>query len=245
MLNGRFLAGLVVVGLSVPLSQGAIIANLTDPNDSYTIVEVNAAGGIIVGNLLFDEFVATPTATATAVSPGAAAIKVTGIQSLIGDYGLRFDAGWSAGGGQEAASTIAFRVTAEPQFAIKDFAMWLTSQGISGTLEGGYVSVSENIYLSNPELGPADLVGNGTVRFVSMSDMDLAIDGDLMFNNQPIEVTEIWVRKGVSANGGMGQTGVASLNQFYQTFSQIPEPTTAVLLAAGGVAALFFRRRRK
>jgi len=251
MLDRRLLATALVLTLSASLGSAAIIiADLTDPDDSYTIAEVIAAKGIQVGDKLFDEFVVTPSGTATAVSPGADAIVVTGNQTLPGDYGLRFNGGWGAGGGQEADTTIKFRVSIIEPFlsqgwVIEDNELWITAKGVSQTLNGGIVSISEDVYLTDPADGPVDPIANKHVFYATPTDQKLSDHAYFMQGGQPVVATEIWVVKDVYVSGGLGETGVAHLSEFYQSFSQVPEPATVVVLLVGGAGLLFSRHRRR
>jgi len=250
MLDRRVLTAALVLTLSASLSSAAILADLTNPNDSYTIADVMAAEGIQVGDKLFDDFVVTASATATAVCPGADAIVVTGNRTLDGDYGLRFNGGWGAGGGQVADTTIKFRVSIVEPFlsdgwVIKDNALWITAKGVSQTLEGGIVSVSEDVYLTDPADGPADPIANKHVFFSDTSNQKLSDEADFTLGGQPVTATEIWVVKDVYVSGGLGQTGAAHLSEFYQSFSQVPEPASALVLLIGGAGVLLRRRRRR
>jgi len=248
MLTTKLVSALVVLGLIASLSSAAIIADYTDPTDSYTIAEVIQAKGIIVGDKLFDEFRVTDSNSQFAVAPGAGAIKVTGIL-VGGDYGLRFNGPWSATAGQLADSTIAFRVSIiEPDLSegwlIKDNALWITAFGVSNTVQGGIVSVSEQVYASDPAAGFTEPIANKAVYYVDDTNKWLYDEKDFVdASGAPLELPEVWVIKDVIANGGYGETGIAHLSEFYQTFSQIPEPGAMALLGLGGLAMLIRRRR--
>lgn len=225
---------------------------LIDPDpDGYTIQEIIDAGGIIIGDKLFDAFWVTTTKSVGAIAPGAGEIAITPIQILKpgaplgGDFGMKFNALWSAPGGGLADSTIEFRATILPEYAamgyaFKDNALWITAFGIGGTSPPGMVSVSENVWAQHPSIQPQDPLANKFVYY--RTDADKQIFDEAVF----APVTQIWIIKDVGANGGEGILGVAKLSEFYQTFSQIPEPGTLVLLGFGaiGLAAYAWRKRR-
>lgn len=256
--------GILCVAFACSMAQAApIIADLNDPQDSYTIEEVQNAGGIIVGDKLFDEFRVTTTTTANAIAPDASAIAVTGVK-ISGELGLRFNAGlsaWSVQANEYADTTIKFRVSiTEPEllqgWVLTDNSLWMSAYA---TENNGLVSVSENIYALDPDKVPAGSPENKSIanKFVWYIDdfknkvydhkdfMDMT-DPDPL-NWTPLELVEIWVIKDVIANGGASiePPGVAHISEFYQTFSQIPEPGTVALLAAGGVFVLLRRRRAR
>lgn len=221
-----------------------------DP-DGYTIQEVIDRGGIIIGDKLFDAFKVTTIKSQGAIAPGAAEIAITPIQILKagapfgGDYGMKFNAIWSAPGGGLADSTIEFRVTILPEYQaqgykIKDNALWITAFGIGGTNPPGIVSVSENVWAQHPSVQPQVPLANKFVYYRSSSDFQLFDE-----KNFTEPVVSIWVTKDIGANGGEGQTGVSHLSEFYQTFSQIPEPGTFVLLAVGLVGMIGFAWRKR
>jgi len=238
----RRLAVLLTVVLVVCnyASADIIQADLNNPV-SYTIEEVQQAGGIQVGDKLFMDFAVTTSQTQGTVAPGADAITVTGVQ-VLGDYGLRFNGGWSAGGQEIADTTIRFSVTAtRPGWYIKDNALWITAYGVSGTGEGGIVSVSENVYAEDPYTLPPDVnppIANKFVYYRTDNDMEIYDAKDFA----PLE--QVWVLKDVVANGGDLDIGAAHLSEFWQTFSQIPEPATACMILLGGLALIARRRRR-
>ncbi len=245
------------------LASGEIIADLQpDPNvpgrlidpepDGYTIQEIIDAGGIIIGDKLFDAFHVTTVKSDGAIAPGANEIAITPIQiikdgaPLGGDFGMIFNAIWSAPGGGLADSTIEFRATILPEyvdrgFAFKDNALWITAFGIGNTEPPGIVSVSENVWAQHPSQQPQDPIVNKFVYYRTDEDKQLL---DEKVFDEPI--TQIWITKDVGANGGVGLTGVAHLSEFYQTFSQVPEPGTLALLGFGaiGMFAYAWRKRR-
>ena len=86
MLSGRLSNGalLCAMGLVVGLTICPIAS-------AETILEINQAGGLLVGDKLFSDFDVTSVGN-TAILPDASTIAVTGI-SHDGDYGIRFNGG--------------------------------------------------------------------------------------------------------------------------------------------------------
>jgi hypothetical protein len=210
-----------------------------DPN-GYTIQEIINAGGIIIGDKLFDAFHVTTTATPGAYAPGAAEIAITPVK-INGNYGMIFNGGWTAGANQVVDSTIEFRATIlEPGYYFHDNYLWITAPGEANTT-GGIVSVSETVWEQHPSVQPQEPIASKYVYYKNMGDkklVDSAIYDDLY--------TRVWIKKDVMANGGTGTIGTVALSEFYQTFSQVPEPSTFVLLAVGllGMAGYVWRKRR-
>ncbi|NLF08658.1 MAG: PEP-CTERM sorting domain-containing protein [Pirellulaceae bacterium] len=245
-----FVSFVIVACVSANLSAEPITVDLQpiagDPNNlrdsqSHTLAEINEAGGIVIGDKLFDYFTVVTTKSIGAIAPGIDEIAITAVQ-INGNYGLKFNGGWSALAGQIADSTIEFRASILPEFvdmgyAFKDNALYITAFG--NTTESGQVSVSENIYAEHPALAEKPFA-NKYVYFRNDNDQKTH---DLK-NFEPI--TEMWIVKDVIANGGIGTTGSAHLSEFYQTFSQVPEPGTFALLGFGaiGLAAYVWRKRR-
>jgi hypothetical protein len=250
-----FFAAFLAASVWIDCASAAIPANLQpvsgvpdllrDPN-SYTIQEIINAGGILIGDKLFSNFDVKTTKSVGAVAPGADAISITPIQVLKagtlfgGDYGMQFNGLWSAPAQGLADSTIEFLATiVAPGYAFKDNALWITGKGVGSSVSPGFVSISESLYAEHPSTG----IQSFADELVYYSTPTYRKDSDSA-NFAPI--TKMWVVKDVGANGGIGVMGVAHLSEFYQTFSQVPEPGTLVMLFAGaaGLAGYVWRRRR-
>ena len=74
-----------------------------------SMADVDAAGGLLVGDKLFTSFSAVSSGTA-AVLPNPTTIMLSGFQSAAGDDGVQFDGGWMALSGQTVNSTIAYEI---------------------------------------------------------------------------------------------------------------------------------------
>jgi len=231
-------------------ASGEIIADLQEVEgvpglyrdlNSYTLDEINDENGIIIGDKLFKQFYVVTTKSVGAFAPTSAEIAITAIQ-VNGDYGMQFNSGWSAQAGQLADSTIEFHASILPAFVdlgyyFKDNALYITAYG--NNTASGQVSVSENLYAQHPGLGGPSFAD----KFVYYVDDD---NKKLLDLEEFDPITEMWIVKDVIANGGVGDYGVAHLSEFYQTFSQVPEPGTLALLGFGaiGLAAYAWRKRR-
>lgn len=230
--------------------------NLLEGSESYTLQQVIDAGGIVIGDKLFDSFTVTTVKSTGAVAPGASEIRITPIQILKsgepfgGDYGMRFNSLWSATPGGLSDSTISFHATILPSYAAQGYAftdnsLWLTGYGATSSSATGSVSVAENLY----DVPPSSM----TPSFAD----ELAYY-NTSANKKPSDTasfeprTEMWIVKDVGAVGGIGDTGFAHLSEFYQTFSQtqiqvhVPEPGTLVIVlgAAAGLGGYLCRKRR-
>jgi len=237
----RIIVSFVVLAGLGGISPGAIIEYDFNHPASYTLTEVNNAGGIRVFDKLFTSFYVDRTASAGAVAPGLGEISVRGV-NVNGDYGLIFSGLWQAGYGQIADSAITFKVTVPEGYLIKDNGLKLLAYG---AVWGGGVSITENVYAGDPSTSPS--IANKYVYYTRNGDNTSSGIGIVEDHKDFTPLSEIWVVKDVGAAGGLNQNqlGYATISQFQQTFSQIPEPATLALLAVGGLLVLRRRNRYK
>ncbi len=235
----------IVVFASFPsFLQAEIIWDFQNPPTmGPTIEEVNAAGGLRVGDKVFSMFTVSPTALNTTLVPDITSIRLTGVL-IEGELGIRFDGLWSAGAGQLADTVIVFKAVADEPWLIHDNTLKMAGYLADN---GGLVTISETVYARNPnEFNDPSLAQKG-VYYDSASGARKEIDHKFFTDpqtGQPVALSEVWILKDVGANGGLvGQEGIAKISSFYQTFSQIPEPMTMLLLGAGVIPLL--RRRKK
>ena len=222
-------------------SASVIVAPINDPNAGFTLQQVIEAGGIRVGDKVFDQFTVNNSISVGATAPDADGIMVYGVQ-INGELGLRFTGGWGAYGGQIADTLIIFHMKADQPWLITDNTLWMDGYGARN---GGLVSISENVFAKNPLEGYSSSLADKYVYFANRGDKDVYDHQE--FTNaegELVAVTDIWVVKDIIVNGGPNETGSAGLSQFYQTFSQMPEPASMTLLALGGLLALARKNRR-
>ncbi len=216
-------------------------ANIVTLTNEYTLEEVMTQfpNGFVVLDKVFSDWAFTANAQGGGLAPTPAGITVQGVyfdlngsqacEPTIDEIGLRFTGGWSAGPGQLVDTVISFKVAATRPHYITDNTLKMTASGSAGT---GGASISENVY-SDAIL--SDLVAG---KFVVDTPTFVQHEDHVDFSQG---YSELWVVKDVNVNGGIG--GAAQISEFYNTFSQVPEPASLVLLAVGVLAVI--RRRRR
>jgi hypothetical protein len=209
----------------------------------FTLEEVMAMpGGLRVCDKVFSEWSFTDNSDNGGLAPTPAGITVEGVcfdhnqngevNPLVDEIGLRFTGGWSAAGMQIADTVIRYKVTSDAPFAIVDNTLWMSA---GAARNGGVASITESVYTVP---GPAEPL---VVKMVWDSEEPGVEDNFLECMEFDQGYTELWIIKDVQVNGGVQQEGVAAISEFYQTFSQTPEPSSLLLLCGG--AALLIRRR--
>lgn len=236
------LACLVVMVLSVvSVAPAAIIVDILDPTPP-TLQELMAlpqGQGYLVGDKLFSDFTWLDSSQGGANPPRPEAINVQGVLVHYphgSEHGLRFTGFWAATGGQLVDTLITFNVTATGNDHIIDNTLWMPNGDGSA---GGLAAITETAYDGQGGALPGlDQFGREVIgKFVFASD-------DAQRRLHHVEYYSahetLQIRKDIGVNGG--GTGVAAISEFFQTFSQVPEPSSLLVLVAG--AALIIRRRR-
>lgn len=210
--------------------------------ESYSIADINAAGGIVVGDKLFDSFSVTSSSSKGAFSPTAEDIEITPVR-IGGDEGFKVNALWNALAGKWVDTTITYRASLVDAciaqgHTIVGNALFMTAVGGKNTT-GGIASISEDLYADHPSQG-GDSFAEEFTYYVDSDDNYVSESAHFA------PVTHLWVVKDIGVSGGDGKKGVMALSEFYQTFHQAPEPSTLVLVAVGltGLAAFVWRKRR-
>lgn len=205
--------------------------------DAYSISSI-PTGGVEVDEILFSDFEVTGLAYGGVLEPTADSILIQGGQDNdTGNLGIRFLLLWAAGSNQLINAAINFKVSAAYEHCcIKDATLNLEAADISGT---GLAGATENIY-------DADFLGNSLASLATSSQADdfgafLTDDSDLSINGVPTPTKEIWIRTGITIQGGTN--GSASLYEVSMLYGHVPEPATVLLLGFGSLAFLRMRRR--
>lgn len=158
--------GILCVGVLGSVAPAAIIVDeateLNNLNVYWSIADIEAAGGIQIGDKLFDAFSVNKSASGNAIAPEAGEINVTAIK-VGDDYGMLINSTWSAPAGQLAGSTIRFCITIQEPwlsggYLITDNTLKIILTGIANTTEAGSASVSEVVFAADPMTRGTDLI---------------------------------------------------------------------------------------
>jgi hypothetical protein len=218
------------------------VSGVSSDPASYSIAEINAAGGIVVGNILFDTFRVTPSSSAGASAPTAASIEITGVE-VDGEYGFKVNSLWMASAGEWVDTAMTYHASllegaVAEGHVIDGNALYITAVGGANTTSG-IASISETLYANYPTMREPSLVKEFTY-YTGSSDESLWDTGEFG------PVTSLWVVKDIGVSGGTDRKGAMAMSEFYQTFSEAPEPSALVLLGIGvlGIAGFAWRHRR-
>lgn len=237
MESSRVLLGCLI---SIVLATAASATWEPYPPGSNPVPLISLPGGsLIVGDKEFSEFnLDVITVDGGAFPPDPNQMTVQSVRWVeTDDYGLRFDGvAWNVISGQTIAVNLSFKVSIrdDPEYDnyyIKDVWLYLTGAGATGT---GAVNVGENVWDEFPS------TSENIIATLNCSVWDGGAKLADYAEFAPLK--EIWVQtKYLSVIGGAN--GTAHFSEFFQFYSQIPEPATLVLLGTAGLW-IFTRKKR-
>jgi hypothetical protein len=211
-------------------------------SEKYTMDQLLLGEEIPVRDKVFSNFSWEVAADPNVTVPAPSAINVWGVIVEIGDrteYGLRVQGGFSAGTGEVADFLFGFDVAILPNFPelyIVDNTLAMTQAGAAGSAE---VQITETVVDVN-----GALVIDRPKHVYITKDLYKPVDHKQLEGQYKwLHVEKDILVSGISPNDPDPDPSVAHLSEFYNTFSQIPEPATMSLLGLGGLALL--RRRRR
>ncbi len=253
IMRSRITGQFSVVCLTV-LALGAVSARANmigythlDPNSSQTVSLEDLTGGghvpgVVVGDKIFNNF----TYSATGDMPLSSGVSVSGIIDNSGNFGIRFQGGFTDlldQGVQKASdASITFDVAVSPEGLMQGYLIsdaHLSGSGV-GNFDlagpGSFISVDENFVDNDPTI-----VGGITAFASNFGPGGQQLEDWIFFDNY---YEKLSVQKDILAfSSGLGRLP-ARMTIIDQTFSQVPEPTT-LGIACLGLACMACGRKRK
>ncbi|MEM7624812.1 MAG: PEP-CTERM sorting domain-containing protein [Planctomycetota bacterium] len=220
------------LALAVGLVSTSADAGFIATTDRISLDDLDDGQTLQVGDKIFGDFSFSSFGTGGAIAPAAADLFVTGgIDTDTGDIGLKFEESWNAASGQTLNVNFDFTVMVAPEapdFFIDGVSAILLNASATGN---GVVNFSETV-LDGP-VPAGDLLG---VLSASVDAIFADIEDGITFD----PVKKIHVFKDISVTGGVQGSG--HLSEFFQFYSQVPEPGSILLLLSGGTLMAMRRR---
>ena len=224
--NLNVLIAILITTLTIGSASAAWIPLTNDPVSLESLIGTS----LIVGDKEFSEFDMFAYATGGAIAPNSDSVFVQGgMDDSTGDYGLRFLLSASAGSEQIINATLQFKVAVLPgpryeNNFIKDISYYFTGASATDT---GLVTSAETIW--DGAFPDGEIIAS-----LSLSKQQNDGGNSLIDSAEFAPVKAIWIQsKDISITGGTSPAGSAHLSEFYQFYSQVPEPATIGLLIAG------------
>lgn len=225
----------IILGCLISIMFAAAASAQWTPVTDTVLVTSLPGGTLIVGDKEFSGFnLDVITVDGGVTLPDPDLMTVQGVQDVgTGDYGLRFNGvSWNVVSNQLITIDLSFKVAVLPGYDeyIKDVRLYLTGAGATGT---GLVSAGENVW--------DDFPGGSAIASLTCSKQDGDGGANLSDYAEFTPMKEIYIQtKHISVTGGAN--GTAHFSEFFQFYSQVPEPATITLVGFAG--AILLRRRR-
>jgi hypothetical protein len=221
-----------VLLFSSPTTAPADVINL-NPGDTVNMATLTNSGvAVQIGDKQFGDFVYLYTDNSPSnIDITAANVNVTALSNVVG-FGVSFTEPMSVVGNDTRDIVLKYTVTVtDPNFKISDIHLSITGSAFGN----GSGQVGEDVFNDGWGLTNVGHLQAGVFSFGNF----LTDQADI----NPV-VTKLWVQKDVNVAGG-GAPGAASITIIDQTFSQIPEPSTALLVGLGLLGMVAVKRTRK
>jgi len=221
-----------VLFFSTPATSSATTTNL---NTGQTINLATVIGnnlGVQIGDKLFQDFFFSYLDTDGLNNDLIASnVNLTALSNNIG-FGVSFTQPLLALGPVIKDIVLKYSVTVtDPNFLISDIHLSIT--GSAGN--GGLGTVGEDAFVG----------GFGASNVGHLQASIPVSSGDITNADIIPPVVKLWVQKDVIVTGGNNANGFASITIIDQTFSQVPEPSTALLVGLGLLGVVALKRTRK
>jgi len=232
MKSSRVILGCLVIALLATAASAGWVPLTGEPVSLSSLLQ---GGSLVFGDKELSEIELFGFGDRGALDPNPDKMFVQGGQnSITGDYGLKFNFSWSAISNQTVNATLSFKVSILPEYDdyfIKDVRLDITGVSANGT---GGVHLGEIV---------RDTGGN-VIASLSCSKQDDDGGAYLVDYAEFAPLKEIWIfSKDISITGGTSGTG--HLSEFFQYYSQIPEPATVVLLGLGALGLIRRKQSRE
>jgi hypothetical protein len=245
----RIAVSLSVFAVIVVLGGTADAAPQNGLNPGQTLqdlINLNATGGVRIGNLIFSDFSYSGNPSPNA-APGAGSIDVT--TSPYSGTGLEFVAGWQGFTGGDQESLISYAIQAAPGFILTGVQLDFNGAALVVS-PGTKASVIETVNTLAVN-GSGNPTGAGT-PIEQLTVVNTQSSGSVGpqtiledVSSLPSVQAGLFVQKDIQLNGGTN--GVSSIsfvaNTYQVAVGSVPEPTSTCLL--GVVATGLLARRRR
>ena len=221
-----------VLFFSTPATSSATTTNLTTGQTINLGTVIGSNLGVQIGDKLFQDFFFSYLDTDGLNNDLIASnVNLTALSNNIG-FGVSFTQPLLALGPVIKDIVLKYSVTVtDPNFLISDIHLSIT--GSAGN--GGLGTVGEDAFVG----------GFGASNVGHLQASIPVSSGDITNADIIPPVVKLWVQKDVIVTGGNNANGFASITIIDQTFSQVPEPSTALLVGLGLLGVVALKRTRK